>query len=105
MVFSGSIFKKAVGSDIDVDGKSSWHQVSHILTHDGRSLEERRVAEGELRFEWVPSLRFGALLTPDIADSVFNQLYLRHAPVPGLFEPLAIKSPSYQIWRVKPQHE
>jgi hypothetical protein len=90
---------------IDVDGKSSSHQVSHILTHDGRSLKERRVAEGGVRFEWVPSLRFGALLSPNIANSVFNQLYIRHAPVPDLFEPLAINSPSYQVWRVKPRHQ
>jgi hypothetical protein len=90
---------------IEVDGKPSSYQVSHILTHDGRSLEERKVAQGGLRFEWVPGLRFGALLTPNFADSVFNKLYLRHAPVPGLFEPLAIGSPSYQVWRVQRQRK
>jgi hypothetical protein len=91
--------------NIDVGGKSSSHQVSHILTHDGRSIKERRVGEGGVRFEWVPSLRFGALLSPNLAGSVFNQLYLRHASVPDLFEPLVINSPSYQVWRVKPQHK
>jgi dolichyl-diphosphooligosaccharide--protein glycosyltransferase len=90
---------------IEVDGESDWHQVSHILRRDARSLEERRVAEGGLRFEWLPSTGFGALLTPNIANSVLNTLYLRHSFDPNLFEPVAGESPSYQVWRVKPQPE
>jgi hypothetical protein len=45
--------------------------------------------------------RFGALMLNDMADSVFNCLYLRHSLSEQYFRPLALYSPSFQLWEVR----
>jgi hypothetical protein len=45
--------------------------------------------------------RFGALMLNDMADSVFNCLYLRHSLSEHYFRPLALYSPSFQLWEVR----
>lgn len=45
--------------------------------------------------------RFGALMLEDIAESVFNQLFLRKTYSPDYFRPVVLQSPIYQLWEVR----
>ncbi len=56
--------------------------------------------EGGLNLEIVPSAGFGAVMDGNMAESVFNKLFVRHNPG-HYFEPVSLHSPSYQIWKVK----
>ncbi len=44
---------------------------------------------------------YSALMSDDIAESVFNQLFLRHRFNSKYFAPVELKTPLFQIWRVK----
>ncbi len=44
---------------------------------------------------------YSALMSPNIAESVFNKLFLRHQFQEAYFEPVELKTPFFQIWKVK----
>ncbi len=44
---------------------------------------------------------YSALMSPNIAESVFNKLFLRHRFQTAYFEPVELKTPFFQIWKVK----
>jgi len=46
---------------------------------------------------------YSALMSPNIAESVFNKLFLRHQYDQRFFEPVELKTPLFQIWKVKPE--
>ncbi len=44
---------------------------------------------------------YSALMGNNIAESVFNKLFLRHKFNQAFFEPVELKTPMFQIWKVK----
>jgi len=44
---------------------------------------------------------YSALMSEDIAESVFNKLFLRHKFNTTYFEPVALNTPLFQIWKIK----
>jgi hypothetical protein len=54
------------------------------------------------RFEVMAPRRFGVLMSAEIAESVFNRLFLRMDPaMAARFIPVLEESPNYQLWEVK----
>ena len=91
----GSKFK------ITVNGITKSYPLTHLLTHTGAKLEVTDYKkEDGLRFEWMQSNGYGAMLSPEIAESLFNRLYLRHTVNPDYFKRITLKTPRYQIWQV-----
>ena len=41
------------------------------------------------------------LMDDKVADSVFNQLFVRHSINPKYFQPVLIKTAHYQLWEVR----
>ncbi|OCC15889.1 Oligosaccharyltransferase PglB [Dissulfuribacter thermophilus] len=52
-------------------------------------------------FEVFMPAGFGALMDFNIANSVFNTLFLRHTYDPKYFKPVRLMTPSHQIWEVQ----
>ena len=100
---SGFSFAREKGGrfQVDVDGRSGSYQLTHLMEHNGQKLEQLDygVAEG-LRFEWVKTARYGAMMDENIAESVFNKLFIRHSIPPSYFRHRALDSPRAQLWQV-----
>ncbi len=58
-------------------------------------------AEKGYNLEVIPG-GYSALMSQDIAESVFNKLFLRHRFQEKYFEPVKLKTPLFQIWKVQP---
>ncbi len=77
-------------------------QLSHMGTRTKKDMKEKNFYQrSRYRFEWYTRSRFGALMDSDIAESVFNKLFLRHAYPKKYFTPLRVRTPYYQIWEVR----
>ncbi len=105
---SGLDFKREKGGrfNVTVEGKTGSYQLTHLLEHTGLKVEtldykldQTRAAQG-LRFEWVRTAGYGAMMSPDLAESVFNRLFIRHSASPAYFRHKKLGMPSYQLWQV-----
>lgn len=58
--------------------------------------------EKGINFEIFLPVKYAVLADTDIAESVFNKLYLRHiGPKEDYFRPVDLLTPAYQFWKVK----
>jgi len=74
--------------------------LARIVVHTGERVEAVDLdPAGELHFEWIRPLPYGALMTRDIAESLFNRLYIRHQPDEH-FRSVALRTPAFQLWEV-----
>ncbi len=71
-----------------------------IIDEKGPRKKIYPVKEG-LYFEFIRTRRFGALMDRYAAESVFNQLFMRHLADSRYFRPVRLKTPSHQIWEVR----
>jgi len=71
--------------------------VSRVDSIEVRTFDNR---DG-FSFEWVPSLGFGAAMSPSIARSVFNKMFIRHDADSRFFRPVSFGTPAFQIWQVR----
>jgi dolichyl-diphosphooligosaccharide--protein glycosyltransferase len=75
--------------------------LTHLVRRERQNVSTKRYdRERGLRFEMLIPAKFGALMDANISESVFNKLFLRHNFNPNYFRPVAINTPSYQIWEV-----
>lgn len=71
-----------------------------IITRKG-PITKQYNHKTDAQFEAFLPAGFGALMDKNIADSIFNKLYLRHLYNPKYFKPIRLMTPSHQIWEVK----
>ena len=84
----------------DDQGHELRSALARIVVHTGERLETTELDQsGELQFEWIEPQRFGALMTEDIAESLFNRLFIRHQPGEQ-FRGVVLRTPAFQLWEV-----
>ena len=85
------------------DGKSFTRELGRLMTYTGSALATWDYDhEGGFHLEWMRQNGFGAIMTPNVADTFFNKLLIRHTTNPAYFRPTALSSPYYSIWEVVP---
>ena len=50
--------------------------------------------------EWLPHIRYGVVMTENVAESVFNQLFIRHQAEPAYFHRTVARNPAFSLWEV-----
>lgn len=76
-------------------------KLEHLFEHDG--IETHVVPydpQGTIAFEWIRPMGFGVLMSKEMCASVFNQLFVRHAPDPQHFQKVKLATPDFQLWKV-----
>jgi len=75
--------------------------VRQLATYTGKNLEIRGYGHPEgFHIEWIPHNGFGAIMTQNVAESLFNQLFIRHTSNPKHFRHAAVRSPDFSLWEV-----
>ncbi len=75
--------------------------VKQLLTYTGDRLEIKDYGYEEgLHVEWMQHNGFGAIMTENVAESLFNQLFIRHTTSSEHFRHAAIQSPNFSLWEV-----
>ena len=89
-------------TEVDVDGSKQSYPLNLVLAFTGNTLEKKEFNNANgLHFEWIPALGFGAVMSPTIAESVFNRRFIRHRINRQYFRPVKVNTPYFQIWEVK----
>jgi dolichyl-diphosphooligosaccharide--protein glycosyltransferase len=84
------------------DGSRQLYPLAHLVTFTGKNIDRTKFNnEGVMRFEWIQPVGYGAAMNRVIAESMFNNLYIRHRIFPRYFRQAALMSPYYQLWEVK----
>jgi dolichyl-diphosphooligosaccharide--protein glycosyltransferase len=83
-----------------VDGTTVPLQSINILQAGGGRPRTFQRPNGAL-IEVFPPAAVGAVMDRDMADTVFNRLFIRHERSSGYFAPVALDSPEYQLWEVR----
>ena len=77
-------------------------KLSRLLVRKKKKIKEKKYDnQNGYRFEFLKQSQFGALMDSRIAESVFNQLFLRNVYIEDYFRPVEINTPLYQIWEVR----
>ena len=77
--------------------------VGKLVTYTGSALEEKDYGHPEgLHVEWMPHNGFGAIMTRNVAESLFNQLFIRHTSNPRHFRHTELRAPAFSLWEVTP---
>lgn len=83
------------------DGSRKLYPLTHMVTFTGQQIELKEFEnEGVMRFEWIQPIGFGAAMNPVFAESMFNNLYIRHRAFPRYFRQIVLRSPYFQLWEV-----
>jgi hypothetical protein len=78
------------------------YPLTHVVTFTGQKIERTEFNnQGVMRFEWIQPVGYGAAMNPAIAESIFNNLYVRHRSFPRYFRQAVLMSPYFQLWEVK----
>jgi dolichyl-diphosphooligosaccharide--protein glycosyltransferase len=86
----------------DENGERKSFPLTHMVTFTGRRTERTEFGnQGIMCFEWIQPIGYGAAMSPVIAESMFNKLYIRHRSFPRYFRQVVLRSPSFQLWEVK----
>lgn len=100
----GSLLISDQGLAVDIrNGNITIKQKVRRIVEIIRGKNPNDLNEGkQLRFESAnPWSREGILMDVEIAESVFNQLFLRNIDAKGYFRPIFDNFPSYQLWKVE----
>ncbi len=65
------------------------------------STEKKYTAKSKYCFDYIEPGRFGVLMDENIAQTVFNKLYIRRKFDRNYFKPVQISGMIYQLWEVK----
>lgn len=85
------------------DGQEFTRRVGKMVTYDGATLQIKDYGHPQgFHFEWMPYNGFGVLATRNVAESLFNRLFIRHTSNPGYFRHVDVRSPSFSLWQVVP---
>jgi hypothetical protein len=89
-------------AQMEADAAGGATPLVHVLTHTGLKLERSEFGHDRgLCFEWIPTLEFGAVMSPVVAKSLFNSLFIRHTGDPRYFRRVYSNTPSFHIWQVR----
>lgn len=87
----------------DPNGKSLTRELGRLVRYTGSALATWDYDHEEgFHVEWIQRNGFGAIMTPNVADTLFNKLLIRHTTAPAYFRPTGVNSPYYSIWEVVP---
>ncbi|MBI5557281.1 MAG: hypothetical protein HY885_06550 [Deltaproteobacteria bacterium] len=100
--------RNAKGLDVDlvegfatIEGKK-FQLKDVILRGQGDQFKRHNFHDKGINFEVFLPVNYAVLSDLDIAESVFNKLYLRHiGPKEEYFRPVNLLTPAYQLWVVK----
>ena len=85
------------------DGEVFREPVGKLVTYTGSALEEKDYGHPEgFHVEWMPHNGFGAIMTRNVAESLFNQLFIRHTSNPHHFRHTEVRAPAFSLWEVTP---
>lgn len=85
------------------DGQKFRRRVGKMVTYDGTTLQTRDYGHPQgFTFEWMTHNGFGVLATRNVAESLFNRLFIRHTSNPNLFRHVDARSPTFSLWEVVP---
>jgi len=85
---------------IQFGGKQAY--LKSLYLRYARNIETRDYHRKEgLHFEAVMGKGFGAAMDDDIAESIFNKLFIRHVSSQAYFQPVSLQTPYFQLWKVK----
>ena len=85
------------------DGEVFRAPVGKLVTYTGSALEEKDYGDPEgFHVEWMPHNGFGAIMTRNVAESLFNQLFIRHTSNPRHFRHTEVRAPAFSLWEVTP---
>ena len=88
---------------LDADGREFRQPVGKLVTYTGSALEEKDYGDPEgFHVEWMPHNGFGAIMTRNVAESLFNQLFIRHTSNPRHFRHAEVRAPAFSLWEVTP---
>ena len=89
--------------NLQADGEVFRAPVGKLVTYTGSALEEKDYGHPEgLHVEWMPHNGFGAIMTRNVAESLFNQLFIRHTSNPHHFRHTEVRVPAFSLWEVTP---
>lgn len=70
------------------------------------AIDTRRYGrQSNIQFEVCLPSRFATAVSRDIAESVFQRLFVRHDPTLKRFHPVLLNAPDFQIWEVLADRE
>jgi dolichyl-diphosphooligosaccharide--protein glycosyltransferase len=105
--YRGKVITGANGFRVDVEngmavmGNKAAPLTAIVLRNEKMATESVYERPQGGRFEMATPGGFGVLMTPDIADSVFNRLFVRVDPTLEHFTPVLQHAPFYQVWEVQ----
>ena len=86
--------------DIQADGQT--FQLSRLGIQTNKDFDEKKyTANSKYCFDFIEPARYGVLMDKDIAETVFNKLYIRRSFDRNYFTPVQISGMIYQLWEVK----
>jgi hypothetical protein len=86
--------------EIQADGQ--FFQLSHLGIQRSKEYSENKyTAKSKYCFDYIEPGRFGVLMDENIAQTVFNQLYILRKFDKNYFKPVEISGMIYQLWEVK----
>ena len=100
---------KAKGAGIEVDTRTGNANLGNqtialqeVAIWDGKNSQIKRFNhQSGVVFEVAAPIRLGVLMHKDIAESVFNKLFLRQTYSQQYFSPVLLSLPWYQLWEVR----
>ncbi len=76
--------------------------IKKAYVHDGRQIRSNEFPHKKgLNFELFVPGGFAALEDQNISESLFNKLFVRHMAPSIYFRPVAMRTPSFQLWEVR----
>jgi hypothetical protein len=86
--------------EIQADGQS--FQLSQLGIQTSKEYNEKKyTAKSKYCFDYIEPGRFGVLMDENIAQTVFNKLYILRKFDKNYFKPVEISGMIYQLWEVK----
>ncbi len=100
-------FVKGPGVLVDIErgmvrlGAGKEIPLRQLVIIDKKPMTKTYPRKNGFDFEVLRPAGFGAIMDFNMANSLFNTLFLRHTYSPKYFKPIRLMTPSHQIWEVK----
>ena len=86
----------------EIQAEGQVFQLSKLGIQTNKDFDERKyTADSKFCFDFIEPARYGVLMDKDIAETVFNKLYIRRNFDRNYFKPVEMAGMIYQLWEVK----
>ena len=86
----------------DIQANGQTFQLSRLGIQTNKDSDERKyAANSKYCFDFIGPAHYGVLMDKDIAETVFNKLFIRHSFDRNYFMPVQMAGMIYQLWEVK----